>query len=170
MNKNIENITSFIRQNTDDIHGIADSAESLNEVVLESKSISEKFNTRLLGSSGDSAKIREAIELAINAHKLWKVKISNMVSGAEKVQSSSVASHRDCQLGKLYYGSWSGIFEGNATYQELGRIHEDMHNNLKLIVSSYNSGKKLDAKRSAEVLYKQSDHVVQLLQQLKRSV
>ncbi|MBI2417015.1 MAG: CZB domain-containing protein [Ignavibacteriales bacterium] len=170
VNKNIENITAFIRQNTEDIHGIADSAESLNEVVLESKSISEKFNTRLLGSSGASAKIHEAIELAINAHKLWKVKISNMVSGAEKVQSSSVASHKDCQLGKLYYGSWSGIFEGNATYQELGRIHEDMHNNLKQIVNSYNSGNKQDAKRSAEMLYKQSDHVVQLLQQLKRSV
>ncbi len=172
INRNVENISEFFKQNSDEFNDIAASAEHLNAVITELQKTSSKFivDEKLSNKKFDHAIVEDSINLGINAHKLWKSKIHQILSGELTMANSAVLNHTECQLGKTYYSTWRDIFSGQPTYEQLGEKHKQMHDAVKRTVELYNAGKKTEAAQISRSVLSLSDEVVALLEKMKDEV
>jgi len=187
ISKNVESISTVTSQTAQGTQQIARASEDLNrltenlqELIGEfkisggnangSRSVQSKSalvvqeNGTL--SSGDGNHHKLDVQGAKRAHLIWRTRIQKLVSGKEHVENSEVLSHKDCQLGKWYYGSGQTEFAGDSVFTKLGQEHERMHNLLKKAVAAWNIGRKGEAKSDAEEIYKCSDELIELLDQL----
>lgn len=173
--RNVDSFVKISQNSADSVQKVAGSAEYLNQLVLDLQSSISFFNfdnesELQFGKNKKNAINSQDVDIAISAHKLWKVKINKILKGEEIVNSNQVLSHKECQLGKLYYTSWKEYFHSNSIYKELGQRHEDMHNALKLVVKMFNENNKKEAMRKADEVYMIADEVIRLLEMLKNEI
>jgi len=189
ISKNVEAISAVTGQTASGTQQIARAADDLNRLTENMKSIVEKFklsaddrgshkkrsiqgqsslsvreNGTLAGSDGGESLFD--VEAAKRAHLIWRARIQKLISGKEKVEDSQIVSHRDCQFGKWYYADAASKYSGDPVFAEVGHKHEQMHNAVKNTVKAWNAGAKAEAKAQAEEVYKLSDEVIVLLDQL----
>jgi methyl-accepting chemotaxis protein len=101
-----------------------------------------------------------------SAHRVWRLRVQKLLAGTEEFEEKDVASHRDCKLGKWYYGDGQSKFRGDSTFAELGAAHEKMHNEVKETARLWKEGKRHEAEQSAQDVYRLSEEVVRLLDEL----
>ena len=119
------------------------------------------------GSPGSEVEIFD-IDSAKSAHLSWKVRIQKMLAGKEQLDENSIASHRDCKLGKWYYGVGGAKYRGSEAFAELGQRHEEMHKAVKRTAALYNAGQKGEARSSADDVYRLASDVIRLLDSLEQ--
>ena len=106
------------------------------------------------------------VEAAKRAHLVWRSRVQKLLQGKEQVDENNVVSHRDCALGKWYYGPAQEEFRDDPVFAELGHKHEEMHNAVRATASLWNGGNQQSARERAQEVYALSDRVVELLDQL----
>jgi methyl-accepting chemotaxis protein len=188
ISKNIEAIASVTQQSAAGAHQIARAAEDLNRLTENLQQLTSMFKIlpeNAIGQQAGQAAGRlsagqtsertggaspQEIEAMIIGHQLWKLRIKKLFTGLESIADHNVGNHRECKLGKCYYGEWGRHFAAETFYATLGERHEEFHNAVKDTVRLWNAGKKDDAFRRGADVVALSDTVVGLLNDCRHKV
>jgi methyl-accepting chemotaxis protein len=183
ISKNIEAISSVTQQSAAGTHQIARAAEDLNRLTENLQGLTSVFKLppehAMIKSvkpsdllAGDNASggegVSEDIDAMIVGHQLWKLRIKKLFTGLEVIPNDKVGSHRECKLGKCYYGEWGRQFSADSFFKELGDLHEKFHTAVKDTVGFWNAGRKDEAFRRGADVVELSNGVVVLLEQCKK--
>ncbi len=174
ISKNVEAISSVSAESAQGISQIARSADDLNRLAENLRNLVSEFkidaSEKASGSNGSSESNLGDFDFedAKIAHKTWKVKLSNCISGKEKIDEKTAGAYRECKLGKWYYSSASQHFKGNAAYEELGKWHTELHENAARIAKLCNENKAAEAITHLAAIDGSSRHIVNLLDELER--
>lgn len=158
----ITNLQQDIRE-----HGQATS-EGIHQL---SKEI-DAFRLNIINNSNVRLSSYALLQLSKADHILWKWRVYNMFLGLEQIDANTVASHKDCRLGKWYSSEKTqSRFGREPAFQQLDRYHAEVHQMAKQAASAFNSGAVKEAKgyleklesASAQVLV-QIDHLIQKIE------
>ena len=155
------------------IAGVASMAAHNNElVVLLSDSI-QKTNQDIAKSA--SSMLREGssqtlCEIARIDHLLFKKRVIDTLMGTEKWQAHEVPDHHNCRLGKWYDSVADERIRSNPTYTHLKDPHKNVHATAKTCLTSAAQGDMEGAIKSLGALNDASTEVLELLEQLSRSL
>jgi len=190
ISKNVEAISTVTQQTASGTQQIARAAEDLNRLTENLQRLVSRFrlnsesdqwqesvvskgavghlavqpNGTIVRNSAKNTKFD--IEAAKSAHKMWRLRVQKLLLGEESFEGKDIVSHRDCKLGKWYYGRGQSEFGGEAVFVELGQKHEEMHDAVKKVARLWHDGQREAAEREAEKVYRLSDQVVRLLDEL----
>lgn len=106
--------------------------------------------------------------LAKQKHRMWMINMKAFILGIEDFEAEKVAKHTDCDLGKWIYGFAINVFKGDSHFDELEKIHQDLH---KLIVYIIEETKKNNIKAADEAyqnLELISKRILDLLDELEK--
>lgn len=112
----------------------------------------------------------DIIKVAITDHLLWKWRIYNMMLGFEEISLNEVTSHTECALGQWYNGPLPSNVTSLSAYKDLEVPHRKVHDCARKAVELYQAGNEIELKNAISALEESSREVVQLLEQLERSV
>ncbi|WAA13176.1 methyl-accepting chemotaxis protein [Fervidibacillus halotolerans] len=102
---------------------------------------------------------KDILQMAKTDHLLWKWKVYNVLLGVEEMDSKEVISHKDCRLGKWYYGHELEQVKNNMAFQEIEEPHKKVHEYAKGAIDYY----KNNDLQSAEEMYNQLVEVSELM-------
>jgi methyl-accepting chemotaxis protein len=187
ISKNVDAISSVTSQTAQGTQQIARAADDLNHLTENLQQLLERFrlsdsDTSGVGKPQSHAPVNERKQLssahknirfdfesAKNAHKMWRLRVQKLLMGTEHLTEEEVVSHKDCKLGKWYYGDAVSICGNNHLYSELGKQHENMHLTVKKIARLWNGGNQNEAQELAPKVYVLSDKVIQLLTEMEKT-
>ncbi len=173
ISRSITSISNVTQETASGTHQIARAAEDLNQLTENLQELVSHFRIhanskkQIAGKSSDDHDIKFMLEAAAGAHKLWRMRIMRMLSRAEEIDNSAVASHHECKFGLWYYKEGQTMFGGNRVFEDLGKCHKDMHLMLRDIVELWNGGNEQAAREEAKKMYMLSDQVVSYIEQLR---
>lgn len=107
------------------------------------------------------------IKLAQSDHVIWKKRLVNMIAGKEGLQSSELADHHSCRLGKWYDRVNIPELKSHPAFGQLLHPHKLVHHHGKLAVDLYNAGKLGLALKEIEAVEQFSKQVLSLLKRLE---
>jgi methyl-accepting chemotaxis protein len=174
ISRSITSISNVTQETASGTHQIARAAEDLNQLTGNLEELVGHFKInesvkKLAGEQADVHDIHFVLESAKTAHKLWRMRVMRMLSRSEEIELKSVTSHHECKFGLWFYADGKAMFGKNPTYDKLALVHKDMHLKLKDIVAHWNGGNETAAREEAKTMYKLSDDVVKLIDQLEAS-
>jgi methyl-accepting chemotaxis protein len=106
--------------------------------------------------------------IAKQKHRMWMINMKAYLLGVEDFKAENVAKHTDCDLGKWIYGFAINEFKGNPSFDELERIHQDLHKIIVEIIQLNEAGKKDEALKSFDSLESISTRILTLLDEMER--
>ena len=107
------------------------------------------------------------IDYAMSDHFLWKKKLAAMLVGAASLQSSELASHHDCRLGKWYYQISDPEIQSQSAFRQIEGPHAAVHAHGKKSAELFARGDRVGALAEFEQMEAASQQVVALLKELK---
>lgn len=131
-----DNIKQLTEEFTSDINLMTDQSKQINEECNNICIISERVKAIVndiihLSQTTSYAVKNSAKESFLNLvrldHAIWKLGVYNQI--AEKTyDTSKVAGHHDCRLGKWYYeGDGSRDYKNKQSFVDLEKPHADVH-------------------------------------------
>lgn len=133
-------------------------------------SLSQVINTLRLNllTSDLCMRDKELLDICVADHLLWRWRVYNMLLGYEKIEISTIGTHRDCRLGEWYYTTGKQVFNNNPVFVNMEQPHDDLHRFAKEAAVAY---EKKDIKAAEEALAKMdicSKQVVEALDLLTK--
>lgn len=181
--RHFEEIAGISEEQAATTEDIADKNNSIHEALERGADIgvrtgaavyelSKMINRYRLTAISRNMKIsqEDILQLAITDHLLWRWRIYNMLLGYDKLKPEEVASHRDCRLGKWYYGPAKKLFANNSDYIKLEQPHKQVHDLAKEATTAINNGDKKRANEILEEIAIASKEVIDILSRIKQSI
>lgn len=109
----------------------------------------------------------DLLELAKADHLLWKQRVYAMLLGAERIDPAGVGSHRECRLGRWYYGRGRERFGGRTAFDELEKPHEALHQLARRAAEAMEQGDRPKAEEAYQELERCSSEILALLNELQ---
>jgi methyl-accepting chemotaxis protein len=160
----IEEVSASAEEMSAQVQEVTASAQSLAELAQALQRVVQQF--KLHEDCGDD--IPCAIDNYKRAHLDWVRKVEEMQNGGGKI--NSVPSHKDCALGRWYYGDGMKEYGKNQKFIAIEAEHIQFHKLLKIFVETYS---KEDAQKTAEIVKEVesvSHTIVDNLDQLKNVI
>ena len=110
----------------------------------------------------------DIIRVAETDHLMLKWKIYNCLLGLEDINSDELETHKNCKLGKWYYGELPDRVKQNETFQALEIPHKAIHDFAKLAIQHYHNGYTEAAEDALHQLGLSVKEMVDLLIKLKQ--
>lgn len=134
--------------------------------LYELSKITEGFRNTLF-SNHTNLSTFALLQIAKTDHILWKWRIYNMIMGYEQVDPTTVSSHRDCRLGKWYFGEETvRRFRQVSAYQELDAPHHRVHQYARSAAEAYRNGDIQQVEEDLKEIERTSQQVIGLIDQL----
>jgi chemotaxis protein histidine kinase CheA len=108
--------------------------------------------------------------MARSKHLLWKKRLQDYLDGKASLSVEEAGSHRECSLGKWLYASGLQQFGKLAEMQELEKLHQQFHAQVRLVITSRSAGDAASAERELEQVESMSNQIVSLLTGLERQI
>lgn len=96
-------------------------------------------------------------------HSAWKSKMRSFLNGTVPMSQTEAVSHRDCELGKWIYSDGMKQFGSEAEFQELEKVHQQMHAQVSGIIAKKNAGDTAAAEAEFTALSTSSGQIMGLL-------
>ncbi|NEV64899.1 methyl-accepting chemotaxis protein [Thiorhodococcus minor] len=109
-------------------------------------------------------------EAAKSAHLAWRARVRSYLDGRGSLSESEVMSHRECMLGRWYYGPGLEQFGHLEGMRALEEPHAALHETIAEIVALKGSGDHEAAEERFERLDGLSGEIVSRLAALEQSV
>ena len=90
-----------------------------------------------------------------HGHNAWRDSLSKLLKGVDKMDLSTVNSHKTCKFGKWYFSDDGQRHSQLAAFEVVGRHHERIHQVGREVVALHNDGRK----REAEAMLAQLDAI-----------
>ncbi|MTV50109.1 HAMP domain-containing protein [Heliobacillus mobilis] len=170
---NIENVSSHVQQ----VAAATEEASASMETIAASTEETSAMASTLLHTVqrftvDDSSQKLTDFDLLVRAksdHLLWKLRISNMIDGVERLDLDDVTSHHHCRLGKWYYDE-NNPLKRDPNFMSLEEPHQQVHDCAKKAVLAYQSGNREEAKRVLLELEHHSKTVLHKLDRLTQKI
>jgi len=107
------------------------------------------------------------LELAKTDHMLWKARVDYMLKGFVRLDADKIEDHRDCRLGKWYFGSGKDTYGSYAEFIQLDNSHAKFHKACANAIKYYQAGDKQSAQKMAAEINSLSTEVLALIDNLK---
>jgi hypothetical protein len=160
MSQNIENINNLSHQARDDAAQIDQSSKYLATLSISLQRSSNQF--KLHGGDLDFIAAKDA-------HLDWVRKLEKYLAGDKNaIHHSSLANHRNCMLGRWYYGVGTQRYGNQPQMQALEAPHAEFHRKVALTVKSHDNGQKQEAQKMLDEVRRLSGQVVSKLDQLRQ--
>lgn len=155
----ISDIASNTSQNVSEIDQVLNTMDKVEALI------SERIN--VLSQLEVPGKI---LKLAKSDHVIWKRRLANMVSGRQGLNSSELADHHNCRLGKWYDQITDYSYTSQPSFQQLEAPHRRVHQNGLQAVDLYNAGRYREAMAKVAEVEAASVDVLHLLDQLEQEL
>jgi methyl-accepting chemotaxis protein len=151
VNQNIAQASTVNNEVAKDIKNIKHQA---NDVAAHSSDVKELANEMQINADALDALLKEYtfrpapfdIGAVKTAHFNWKMKLTSVLAGYQKMESTQVPNHHQCAFGKWFDNAPADI-QAISIYKELGIQHEAVHKTVTQAIDLYNQN-KIDAARS----------------------
>lgn len=179
-----EKIIALIASMNDVIKSTADRAEQVAAATEETTASMETIGagtqelTAMATRLNDAVKVfrvqsatglklpdAELIKKAKSDHLLWKVRISNMLQGLDKVKPEDVNTHTECRLGKWYF-SPDNPFKNDPAYRTMDDPHKEVHEAARKAAEAFARGDRKTAEQMFARLENSSRSVIRGLETL----
>lgn len=157
-------VASSSSEITSAMETVAASTEQTNATAAELQKAIEVFNIKSELNLSDV----EILEKAKTDHIMWKLRISNMLSGGEDVKPEDVTSYSDCRLGRWYFKE-DNPFKKNRDYAALDKIHQKVHTCVYEAAVAHKEGNKIKARMKLKELENYSDMAISKLCSLQKA-
>ncbi|MDH7603837.1 MAG: methyl-accepting chemotaxis protein [Melioribacter sp.] len=176
VSENVENISEMIQKSVQSISQISDAANDLTKLALN---LQELLNMFKLSESDIQYKTKKITGSDISvdefdfsaaklAHRQWKMRLLNIISGKESIEAHVAGNYKGCSLGKWYYNSGLKNFRNDKDFEELEKWHISLHKLAEEIVNDVNNNKKDEAKNKLADIEEYSSKIIELLDKLER--
>lgn len=129
------------------LDGSVEYSGRLTEVVEET---STALKVAVEGVAVEKARFDvRAIKLA---HLQWLGRLEQVIRGRTLLKPEEVSSHKQCKFGLWYFSEGEKLFGTIELYQELGMVHERVHNAAREITALIAKGKHPEAREHMAVL------------------
>ncbi len=103
-------------------------------------------------------------------HRAWKTRIKDFLEGKGGLTEEQAVSHKDCSLGKWMYTEGQQLFKTVPEMKTLEKVHGNLHDTVKRIVSLKQGGKTSEAEAEFLKIGPISDEIIDLLTQIENKV
>lgn len=139
---NTEEQSAVTQSFTGEIVGISEEANflynSCNETGVGIYYISKKlYEIRSTLQAKTEINEEDALELYKTDHLLWKWRVYNMILGYEMIDRDIVIDHKNCDLGRWYYGSHGDLIGDSEAFKSLEDYHCQLHGVAAKAVEAY---------------------------------
>nr|CRH04460.1 putative Methyl-accepting chemotaxis protein [Candidatus Magnetococcus massalia] len=101
------------------------------------------------------------------AHLMWLRKLEQKVHGkSDALEMDQLGDSKKCELGRWYFGEGTARYSNKAVFQELGKVHELVHQVARETWQIAEEGSISDAERSMSRLRGVKDQLFELMDQL----
>ncbi len=100
------------------------------------------------------------------AHSRWVERVETMVGGGEMIPRRELVSHKDCALGKWYYGIGALETGESSAFRAIEAPHARLHELASLAVTAMENRSKAVAEGHLAEMRRCSDSIVRLLDDL----
>jgi methyl-accepting chemotaxis protein len=176
VNQAVTNMDEATQQNAALAEQTSAAAASLTEKAKEVNSLTGFFTLRSnAGETWDTgADSEELFDFAAArvAHMAWRQRIRDFLDGKSTLTEAEAVSHKDCMLGKWYYGSDGGLanFGHIHEMQEIEDPHAQLHGLIRKIVQQKNAGQNDEVERLYQEIEPLSHKIIGLLKKVEKQV
>jgi methyl-accepting chemotaxis protein len=103
-------------------------------------------------------------------HRAWKTRLKDFLDGKGGLTQEQAVSHKDCSLGKWMYAEGVDLFRTIPEMKNLEKVHHDLHETVKRIVSLKQEGKSAEAEAEYLKIGPISDKIIDLLTAIENKV
>lgn len=176
----IESIASVSEENSAAIEEVSASAEEMSAQVDEvtasaaslavmAQKLQDIVQIFKLTEKTSSDKIAE-INSFIFEHNNFVNSAEKMQKGGEKIKLSELPNHRNCSLGRWYYGVGGRDFGQDRNFHALKVDHKQFHENLRMFIESISADDLAESLSLMEKLSSTHQQVETSLKNLIKSV
>ncbi|HHY73623.1 MAG TPA: chemoreceptor protein [Bacillus bacterium] len=135
--------------------------------IYELSKVIDVFRLEAISKNNVRLSTPALLYLSKTDHILWKWRIYNMFLGLEQIDPKTIASHKDCRLGKWYFNHDSQERFGHLeSFKKLDPLHELVHVAARQAAESYQEGNRSAAETHLLELERASNGVVELITEL----
>jgi len=102
------------------------------------------------------------------AHLAWKQRLRAHLDGKQPLAHEQLVDHRECDLGRWYYGEGLHYYGHLAEVRQLEEPHAAMHELIHALVEHQAQGRRDDAEACLEQVEPLSRRIVELLKTIER--
>jgi methyl-accepting chemotaxis protein len=106
--------------------------------------------------------------IAKQKHRMWMINMKAYLLGVEDFKAENIAKHTDCDLGKWIYGYAISEFKGNQHFDELEKIHQELHKTIVDIIKLKEANELESANKAFNSLEEISGRILNLLDVLEQ--
>ena len=110
---------------------------------------------------------KSMLDICISDHLIWRWRVYNMILGYEKIDINTIGTHKECRLGKWYYGDQSSTYQHDRAFTDLEKPHISLHELAKKAAIAYQKNDVAQAEKILEEMDNCSKQVVAALNKLK---
>jgi len=103
-------------------------------------------------------------------HRAWTTRLKDFLEGKGGLTEEQAVSHKDCSLGKWMYSEGLQYSSTIREMKSLERVHINLHDTVKNIVSLKNEGKAAEADAEYLKIGPISDEIINLLTVIEKKV
>ncbi len=103
-------------------------------------------------------------------HRAWKTRLKDFLEGKGGLTAEQAISHKDCGLGKWMYAEGLQHYSAIPEMKSLEKVHVNLHEIVKKIVSLKNEGKAAEADAEFLKIGPISDEIINLLTAVEKEV
>jgi methyl-accepting chemotaxis protein len=117
ISRSITSISDVTQETATGTRQIAEAAQDLNQLTENLQDLVGHFkiakNTKkqLGAHQTDDTDVILVLESAKTAHKMWRMRVTRLMTRSEEIDSKAVTSHEECKFGRWYYS------EGKVTLE-----------------------------------------------------
>lgn len=127
-----------ISSNTNMIASMTHESVSLIDLTLGAMDKAETELVAMLSNYPDYELTHTTVCLAQSDHVIWKKRLSSMAAGRISLDSSALADHTKCRLGKWYYSDASRDYKNLPVFKDIEASHIAVHKHGIAAVEKYN--------------------------------
>ncbi|MHB8136171.1 MAG: methyl-accepting chemotaxis protein, partial [Anaerolineaceae bacterium] len=162
----IEEVSASAEEMSTQVDEVTDSAASLAVMAQKLQDIVKTFKLTEKTSADKIAEINsfifEHVNFVNNAEEMQK--------GGTKIKLSDLPNHRNCSLGRWYYGVGGRDFGQDKNFHALKVDHKQFHENLRLFIESLSAQNPDESQALMELLCSTHQQVDTSLKNLIKSV
>ena len=143
------------KQTSEVVTALGNHAATLQEVIQQFK------------FSGDSGLDFSA---AKSAHLAWRARLRDYLDGHQSLSHNEAVSHRDCVLGKWYYGDGLDRYGDIPDMSAIEDPHTEMHQIIKEIIHLKEQGKHQEAESAYERIAPLSETIISHLNRVEKRI
>ena len=161
MDRSITNIAGVAEQTTRSAGETMHATEDIHEQMDKLRELVSRFRTNVSGSDLSAAK---------TAHLAWKGKLRAYLDGKGNLTREQAVSHKDCVLGKWYYGEGMQQYGSMTEMRQIEQPHAELHSLIRSVIELRESGKTAEAEQAYTKVDPLSRQIVQMLDSIEQKI